>query len=112
LFIGTVASPFVLGIFDANTPQQLIFLDHVALGIIAFIAGSERHLQEIRKRLRSILLNTLGIVMVAFALLGIALYLLQSQLAFSAGYSSRQSHCHFPAGQYHPAGTVPPALSL
>ncbi len=87
LFIGTVASPFVLGIFDANTPQQLIFLDHVALGIIAFIAGSELHLQEIRKRLRSILLNTLGIVMVAFALLGIALYLLQSQLAFSAGYS-------------------------
>lgn len=86
LFVGTVASPFVLGIFDANTPQQLIFLDHIALGIIAFIAGSELHLQEISKRLRGILLNTLGIVIVAFSLLGVALYILQSQLAFSAGY--------------------------
>lgn len=87
LFVGTVASPFVLGIFDASTPQELVFLDHLALGIIAFIAGSELHLQEIRKRLRGILLNTLGIVIVAFCLLGVALYILQSQLAFAQGYS-------------------------
>ena len=55
-FLGTgvLAGPYVLGLISTETVRALGFVDQVSLAIIAFAAGNELFLKEIRSRLRSI----------------------------------------------------------
>lgn len=85
LLAGALAGPFVLGMLPAEASAELRFVDDIALAIIAFIAGSELYLNELRARLRAILLNTAGIVVFAFVFIGVALWFLQSFIPFTAG---------------------------
>lgn len=86
LLAGAVAGPFILGLLPEEASGTLRYIDDISLAVIAFIAGSELYLKEIRSRLRGILLNTSGIVVAAFAFIGIALYILQASIPFTAGY--------------------------
>jgi Trk K+ transport system NAD-binding subunit/Kef-type K+ transport system membrane component KefB len=86
LLAGALAGPFVLGLLPAAATDQLRYIDNVSLAIIAFIAGSELYLRELRSRLRGILLNTAGIAVVAMLMIGVALFILQGFIPFTAGF--------------------------
>ncbi len=86
LLAGAVAGPFVLGLLPEQASTTLRYIDDISLAVIAFIAGSELYLKELRGRLRSILLNTAGIVVMAAIMLSIALFVLQSFIPFTANY--------------------------
>jgi Trk K+ transport system NAD-binding subunit/Kef-type K+ transport system membrane component KefB len=87
LLAGALAGPFVLGLLPAAATDQLRYIDNVSLAIIAFIAGSELYLRELRSRLRSILLNTAGVAVVAMLMIGVALYILQGFIPFTASFA-------------------------
>jgi len=54
LITGMIAGPYVLGLIPAETAESLRFIDEIALAFIAFAAGSELYLKELRSRFRSI----------------------------------------------------------
>ena len=54
LLIGILAGPYLLRLVSADTVVRLDFLNDISLAVIAFAAGSELHLQELRNRFKSI----------------------------------------------------------
>jgi len=87
LLAGTLAGPFILGMMPSGSTEELRFIDELSLAVIAFIAGSELYLKEIRDQLRSILLNATGIVAAALLLIGAAVFALSGVIAFAEGFT-------------------------
>lgn len=85
LLAGMVAGPFVLGILTVESVAQLRFIDEISLAVIAFVAGNELYLKEIRSRLRSISFVTASMVIVGLTLLGVAIFLLTGVIPFLQG---------------------------
>lgn len=83
LLAGALAGPFIFGLMSEDAPTQLRFVDQLSLAVIAFIAGSELYLKELRSRLRPILLNTAGIVVVAPLLIGVVLFVATEFIPFT-----------------------------
>lgn len=86
LLAGALAGPFILELLPKEASDTLRYIDDISLAVIAFIAGSELYLKEIRSRLRGIVLNATGIVVAAFSMIGVALYILQAFIPFTADY--------------------------
>jgi len=86
LLAGALAGPFILVLLPEQSIETLRYVDDISLAVIAFVAGSELYLKEIKSRLRGILLNATGIVIAAFTLIGIALFILQASIPFTADY--------------------------
>jgi Trk K+ transport system NAD-binding subunit/Kef-type K+ transport system membrane component KefB len=82
LVAGIVAGPFVLGIFSEETLGQLRFLEEFSLGFIAFAAGSELYLPELRGKLRSIGLITTSLVITTLILGTGAIFLMSNWIPF------------------------------
>ena len=82
LFTGIVAGPFVLGLISSEAVEQLIFVDEIALAFIAFAAGTELYLPELRGRFRSIGWITTGLVVVTWSLGTLAVVLLAEYIPF------------------------------
>jgi Trk K+ transport system NAD-binding subunit/Kef-type K+ transport system membrane component KefB/mannitol/fructose-specific phosphotransferase system IIA component (Ntr-type) len=85
LFTGILCGPFVLNLISSQAIEALRFVDEIALGIIAFAAGSELHFKELRHRIRDIAWIMAGLVVSTFTLISITFFLLTSYLPFSAG---------------------------
>ena len=90
LLAGMVAGPFVLNLMPAGSTTELRFIDELSLGIIAFVAGSELYLKEIRSRIKSISWVTSTVVIVAAPLIGVALYILTNFIPFTQGMSVQE----------------------
>jgi len=84
LFTGVLAGPYVLDLLTEEATTGLGFVDQVSLAVIAFAAGAELYLKEMRARLRSILFSTAGIVVVTFSVGVVALLLLADHTSFMA----------------------------
>ena len=69
LITGIIIGPYVLGMISKEELEKLRFLDEMALAFIAFAAGSELYLEEVRPRLRSIAWMTVSLA-AAISLLG------------------------------------------
>jgi Kef-type K+ transport system membrane component KefB/Trk K+ transport system NAD-binding subunit len=82
LACGVVVGPFVLGLLPSDTPQKMKFLDQLCLVYIAFAAGNELRLNELRSRIRSIAWITFGLVVTTFTLGSISVFLLSSHIPF------------------------------
>lgn len=89
LFAGAVAGSFGVQMLTSADAERLRFVDEIALAVIAFVAGSELYLKEIKPRLKPILSTAGGILVVAFALLSGSLFLLTEVLSFTAEYSTQ-----------------------
>lgn len=74
LFAGILVGPHVLGLIDQETVDNLRFVDEISLAVIAFAAGSELYIKEMRSRVKSIAWVTLGNV-IAIPLLGVIAFL-------------------------------------
>jgi len=85
LAIGLVSGPEFLGLIDQDALQGLSFVNDVALAFIAFAVGSELYLKELRNRMRSIVVMTISQMVVTFALVSIAVFMISDLIAFTRG---------------------------
>ncbi len=82
LFTGLLAGPFVLNMIPHEAPPRLLFVDEFSLAFIAFAAGSELYLPEVRGQLRSIGLVTAGLVLFTLTFSLAAILFLADQIPF------------------------------
>lgn len=82
LFVGVLTGPFVLKFIPAAALENLRFVDEVSLAFIAFAAGSELYLRELKSRAKSISWVTAGLVVATFTLGSTAVFLLADFVPF------------------------------
>ena len=82
LVAGIMAGPFIFRFIESLNVEALRFLDETALAFIAFAAGSEMALDELRGRYRSIGWNTLTQIVAVYILCGAAILLLADHIPF------------------------------
>jgi Kef-type K+ transport system membrane component KefB/Trk K+ transport system NAD-binding subunit len=82
LFTGLLVGPFVLGFASEESLEQLRFIDEISLAFIAFAAGRELYLPELRGRLRSIGLVTAGLVITTLIFVTAAVFFLAEYIPF------------------------------
>ncbi len=92
LLAGTLAGPFVLGFLPEGASTDLRIVDDLSLSVIAFVAGSELYLKDLRGRLRTILLSNAAIVVAAMLVIGGTLYVLTGIIPFTQGFSPTARH--------------------
>ncbi len=84
LFTGIIAGPYVLNLIPSQAVSSLTFVDQVSLGLIAFAAGGELYLKELKSRLAAIGWITSGLVISTFTLGSLALFSLAGHIPFMA----------------------------
>ncbi len=82
LFTGILAGPFLLNLITTDGLDHLHFVDDASLAFIAFAAGSELYVKELRDRFRSITWVTTGLVTATFTLGTLAVLLLANFIPF------------------------------
>ncbi len=82
IFTGIVAGPFLINLIDFEMLKSLHFVDEIALAFIAFTAGSELFLKELRHLYRSIAWVTLGLITFTLSLGTLAIMLLAKFIPF------------------------------
>jgi Trk K+ transport system NAD-binding subunit/Kef-type K+ transport system membrane component KefB/mannitol/fructose-specific phosphotransferase system IIA component (Ntr-type) len=83
LLTGIVVGPYVLKIVAPADIAQLRFVDELALAYIAFTAGSELVVRQIKSRLKAIRYTTIGLVASAFLIGSTAFFLLSGTIPFA-----------------------------
>lgn len=68
LIAGIVAGQFVLGLLSHEMVSKLLWIDEVSLAFIAFAAGSELNISDLKSRMRSLTWLTIGISFLTFAI--------------------------------------------
>lgn len=82
LMSGVLAGPFVFHLLPVEKTNDLNFLNEVSLAFIAFAAGSELYLKEIRGQFKSIMWNTLGQLVITFGLGTLGVYYMSAFVPF------------------------------
>jgi Trk K+ transport system NAD-binding subunit/Kef-type K+ transport system membrane component KefB len=82
LFTGVIAGPYVLNLISTEAVANLRLVDEIALALIAFAAGNELHVKELRDRMKSISWTIIGLVFVTFPFSALAILFLADHLAF------------------------------
>jgi len=80
LVIGILIGPYALNLIGREKIQHLSILNDFSLAFIAFAAGSELFLRELRDSFRSIAWNTFGQLGVTFLISSLAIYFLADYL--------------------------------
>lgn len=89
IILGVVAGPYVLNLIPKQAIKQILFVNDIALAYIAFAAGAELYLKDLRSRLKSIAWNTFGQLAVTFILSAIVVYFVASNIPFMTDLSAR-----------------------
>ena len=87
LISGVIAGPFFLELVSDESIPNLQIVNEFSLAYIAFAAGVELYLKEIRSRIKSILWNTFGQLVITFGVAVISILLLAPVIPFLAGLS-------------------------
>ncbi|MBN1850822.1 MAG: cation:proton antiporter [Deltaproteobacteria bacterium] len=82
LFVGIVAGPYVLNILTVNAVNQLRFIDELSLAYIAFAAGSELVVRQIRSRFKTIRYVTIGLVLSNLCVSSLAFFFISGAIPF------------------------------
>lgn len=88
IITGILAGPYVLGLIPAISKEQLNFINEISLAFIAFAAGSELYLKELRSRINSIKWNTFGQLVITFVFGGLGVYLLSDFIPYMKDFST------------------------
>ena len=84
LFTGIIAGPHILNLIPIKAISTLTFVDQISLGLIAFAAGGELYLKELKSRLAAIGWITSGLVISTFTIASLALFTLAGHIPFMA----------------------------
>ncbi|MEQ8472926.1 MAG: cation:proton antiporter [Marinoscillum sp.] len=87
IFTGIIAGPHIIGLIPLSAKEHLQFINEIALAFIAFAAGAELYLRELRSRFKSIKWNTFGQLFVTFVAGSILVYLFASYIPYMASLS-------------------------
>ncbi|MBT3302483.1 MAG: potassium transporter TrkA [Bacteroidetes bacterium] len=82
LVTGIISGPHVLNLIEEDAINKLGFINDIALAFIAFAAGAELYLKELRSRFKSIVWNTIGQLFVTFFAASTAIYFLAEFIPF------------------------------
>lgn len=82
LFTGIIAGPFILGLITEEAARTLHFINQLSLAVIAFAAGSELYLKDLRSRLKSIKWVTTGVIAATFSLGSLIVFVLADFTSF------------------------------
>ena len=82
LLAGILAGSDGFGLIPSENTKYLNFLNEISLAFIAFAAGSELYLKEIRGQFKSILWNTLGQLVITFGLGVLGVFLASEYIPF------------------------------
>jgi len=88
LVIGIIAGPYVLKLIPKESLSQLNFINDISLSFIAFAAGAELYLSELKGRMKSIKWLTFGQLVISFVLSTAIIYLISDYIPFMAGLST------------------------
>ncbi len=84
IFIGVFVGPHILNLVPHEAVENIQFINDFALAYIAFAAGAELYLKDLRSRLKSIAWNTFGQLVVTFLFSSLVVYFLASIIPFMA----------------------------
>jgi Trk K+ transport system NAD-binding subunit/Kef-type K+ transport system membrane component KefB len=82
IFIGILSGPYLIDLIPEGSIKQLSFINDIALSFIAFAAGSELYLNELRNRVESIKWMTIGQLIVSFILGALIVFLLSDYIPY------------------------------
>jgi len=82
LLTGILAGPYVLDLIKHEAILNLRFVDEIALGFIAFCAGGELYIRELKNRFKSIAWVTTGLVISTFTLTSLTIFLISDYIGF------------------------------
>jgi len=82
LFVGIISGPYVAGLITKESVHELLFVNDISLAFIAFAAGSELYLKELRGRFKIISWMTFGQLIVTFVLSSIVLFYIADYIPF------------------------------
>jgi Kef-type K+ transport system membrane component KefB/Trk K+ transport system NAD-binding subunit len=84
IITGIIAGSSVLNFIPTDAIDKLHFLNEIALAIIAFSAGSELYLNDLRSRIQSIKWMTIGQLIITFVASSIVIYFVAYSIPFMA----------------------------
>jgi len=90
IITGIIAGSSVLNFITTEAVEKLNFLNEIALSIIAFSAGSELYLKDLRSRMKSIKWMTIGQLVITFVISSVVIYFVADQIPFMANFSSKE----------------------
>lgn len=82
IFIGIISGPYIVNLIPANSIGRLSFINDLSLAFIAFAAGSELYLNELRNRFNSIRWLTLGQLIISFLLGALLVFLISENVPY------------------------------
>ncbi len=82
LFTGLLAGPYIFKLLPEGSGTDLEFINDLSLAFIAFAAGAELYLKELRSSLKSIAWNTTGQLLIVFSLGALFVYYLSDLIPF------------------------------
>ena len=82
LFIGILSGPYLINLIPTESIPKLSFINDIALAFIAFAAGAELYLNELRNRFTSIKWNTFGQLSSTFLLSAVAVFLVSEMVPY------------------------------
>ncbi len=85
LFTGILAGPFALNLVPVQAVGKLRFLDELSLAYIAYAAGSELVVRQIKSRFKAIRYTTIGLVLSTFILGSFTFFMLAGFIPFMKG---------------------------
>lgn len=88
IITGIIAGSSVLNFITNEALEKLNFLNEIALSIIAFSAGSELYLNDLRSRIKSIKWMAIGQLIITFLMSSVVIYYIAEQIPFMANLPS------------------------
>ena len=82
LLSGVIVGPFLLNLIPQEAIDNLNFVNDFSLAFIAFAAGAELYLKELRGSLKSIAWNTFGQFVITFIIGFISIFFLSQNISF------------------------------
>lgn len=87
LITGMIAGPYILKMIPKDAVDNLNFISEASLAFIAFAAGAELYVKELRSRFRSITFNTIAQTVATFSVTALSIYFFADHISFMDGLS-------------------------
>jgi Trk K+ transport system NAD-binding subunit/Kef-type K+ transport system membrane component KefB len=84
IITGLIAGSSFLNFINPEAIKKLNFLNEIALSIIAFSAGAELYLDDLRSRIKSIKWMTIGQLVITFVLTSVIVFFIADKIPFMA----------------------------
>ena len=88
LAVGIISGPYVAGMLTKEAVHKLVFINDISLAFIAFAAGAELYLKELRGKFKTISWMTFGQLVVTFVLSSVILFYIAEYIPFMKDMSS------------------------